>query len=364
MKKVLISFSMPQKGAYVGGVASIIKSYRENKHIFNQNGCEVNFFDFQGGVSERIDSSFIKKIVYGVEQIRNAVPWIKKNEIDIFHIHTSRNSLFFKDVLLGVHIKKKTNAKVVLSIHVGDICTVFEKIEPFRLRLISYMNRYIDKVVFLSNEMREQFVVNGLEDSRCAVLYNFHNMQLIREEEKLDRTAKLHLIYVGAIHREKGVMELLSALCNLKDLDFHLDLCGQLTDHSIELEFKKMVEQLGDKITICGYVSGTQKAALYERADILILPSYHEGLPLVILEGLSQGCALISTKVGATPEILNEENVVWVDTKSTKSIEQAIRRLGDNSDIIKEMQTKNKLLRDKFGIEEHIAELCKLYGEL
>lgn len=364
LKRVMFSFTMPRRGGYIGGVAAVINSYREKASLFAEQNYCVDVFDFCGLVSDKIRNPIFRKVLYGVEQRRSAVLAIKRNDVDIFHIHTSRNSLFLKDILLGTYVKKRTKAKVVLSIHVGNINTVFEKIMPFKSKMIRYMNIYFDKVIFLSDEMREQFIVAGLDGNRCELLYNFHNMAPIAEKEKLSRSAMLHLLYVGAIHREKGIMDLLAALTNMKDVDFHLDICGQITDETIALDFQQMVEQLENKITLWGYVSGVQKTALFERADALLLPSYHEGLPLVILEGLCQGCALVSTKVGSIPEILSEQNVLWVDAGSTESIENAVRRLYSDATLMLNIQSKNKTLGLEYGIKNHIRRLCCIYSEI
>ena len=72
---------------------------------------------------------------------------------------------------------------------------------------------------------------------------------------------------------------------------------------------------MGDKITYHGYVNLEQKEALMSRADILVLPSYREGLPISILEALSNSCAVIATPVGAIPEILSSDNAVIVPPK-------------------------------------------------
>ena len=87
-------------------------------------------------------------------------------------------------------------------------------------------------------------------------------------------------------------------------------------------------------------------------------------MPLVILEGLCQGCALVSTKVGSIPEILSEQNVLWVDAGSTESIENAVRRLYSDATLMLNIQSKNKTLGLEYGIKNHIRRLCCIYSEI
>ena len=363
MKKVLLCCKMPNNNSYVGGVATILQSYIQNKELFERNNVSIDIFDYQLEKKFNNLKSQVKNILYIWKQ-RKALAERLNNEKDVIvNIHTSREFLFLKDIYLAKMISKNYQLPVVVTIHVGDIDTVFNRIGIFKSVLINYLNLYVAKVVFLSNEIQNQFIKSGLDQNKTNVLYNFYNLIPLNDENHLNHPSKLHLLYVGAIHREKGIIDLLKALNNIKDLDFHLDLCGQLTDKSIEEEFNRLIISLGSKVTIQGYVNGIKKTALFERADVLILPSYHEGMPLVILEALSQGCAIIATKVGANPEILSDSNVIWTNIGNSTDIQNAIIKLYDSKDLLNNMKENNKKLGDEFTIEKHISLLSELYFE-
>ena len=363
-KKILLCCRMPHNNSYVGGVVSILQSYLRNKELFKKYGNQIEIFDYQLAEKYEKYSSKLENIAYFFQQRKALAEKLKKEPNVIVHIHTSREFLFLKDVLLAKMIKKKFNIPVILSIHVGDFHTVFNRIEVFQKYLILCINKYINKVIFLSQKIENQFKEAGLEVSKSELLYNFYDLYSPLKEKKLIRSSKLHLIFIGAIHKDKGVIELLTALNNLTDVDFHLDLCGKLTDESIRVEFTRLVEKLGNKVTIQGYVSGEKKHILLQRADILILPSYHEGMPLVILEALATGCAIISTKVGTTPEILDETSVIWVRVKNSSDIELAIKKLYNSFGTLKLMQEKNLNISFSYTLENNIAKLCKIYLSL
>lgn len=364
MRKVVLVFREQHNQSYVGGVLTIIRAYLAHSAEFKKNGIEISSFFFEPPDWWNRVNSKMRNVAYIFQQRSALSVFLQKKQGVILNIHTSREFLFLKDVMLAAFAKKKCGVKSVLTIHVGDINTVFNRIEFARRPLISCMNKYVDKTVFLSNQIRDQFISAGLDQNRCEVLYNFHDMVTVSENEIIPRNAKLQLLFVGAIHREKGIIELLSALCNAKDIDFHIDVCGQITDKTIESHFNELVEQLGDRLTMHGYVSGVTKAALFERADILVLPSYHEGMPLVVLEGLSRGCAIITTKVGAIPEILSSNNAIWVEKQSTKDIEAAIRKLDKSPEALMRMQDDNRQLGKQFSVEEHVKMLSNIYKEL
>lgn len=358
-KKVLFCCTKPKEGAYVGGVVSIIDNYMANEKIFNANGYDVELFDYH--TSKDFPNQKINNFLYGFAQKRALLKKMRSDSVDIVNVHTSREFLFLKDLFLAKAITKRTSAKVFLTIHVGEEDTVFNRIKLLKFYCIKIMNKYIHKVIFLSNHISNQFIESGLNSGKAIVLYNFHCLD--NPKMKLKKTNDcLYLLYVGAIHREKGILELLEACVKLRNLNIHLDICGQITDSGIHEQYEAFINNLGDKVVIHGYVKGAQKTELFNRADVLLLPSYHEGMPLVILEALASGSAIISTKVGATPEILSNKNVLWVNIADSDSIANAIVRLYEDRELLDCMSSANKVKGNEFTAEFNIRKLCKIYN--
>ena len=358
MKKVLVCARGPHNGSYVGGLISILKAYFNHTDIFENNGFKLESFDYQPSEEWEHKNQKVANIAYIFQQRAALKKRLAKDDNVILNIHTSKEFLFLKDVALARMAKRKYHIPVAITIHVGDIETVFNRIDLYRKLLIKWLNKYVDKTIFLSKEIKGQFVNAGLNSDGAEVLYNFHD--LAKTEKGLQRRKKLHLLYVGAIHREKGIMELITALDELASEDCYLDICGMITDPSIKESFETLVKKLSSQVELHGYVSGEDKTMLYNRADVLILPSYHEGMPLVVLEALSGKCAIISTRVGATPEIMEDKNVLWVNTRDVKSLKEAIRLLLVSPQRVEEMKKNNYELSENFTIKENIDGLCKI----
>lgn len=362
MKRVLLCFREQHNGSYVGGILTIIRSYLSHKMQFQEQGIDIKLFSYQPSNKWDTVNSKIANVAYIFQQ-RHALKKYLKDEKDlILNIHTSREFLFLKDVLLGEMAFKKKGVSVVLTIHVGDISTVFNRISFLKKHLIHIMNKNFAKVIFLTEKIRTQFIDAGLESEKTEVLYNFHDLK--QSSKNLQRSSKVYFMFMGAIHREKGIIELLNALIQLQDIDFHCDICGVLTDQTIKEEYYNLLNALGNKAEEHGYVSGEEKTLLLQRADVFILPSYHEGMPLVILEALSQGCALIATAVGGTSEILSDENVRWVDVQSSENIKQEIIKLVEDDKLLDDMKKANAELGEKYSIESHIKLLCNIYEDI
>ena len=191
-------------------------------------------------------------------------------------------------------------------------------------------------------------------------LYNFQkNVPTLNKK----KGSKLKLLFVGMINKDKGIIELLNAITVFSNLELHLEICGLVTDETIRKQYEELISINKDKVTFNGYVSGKQKEQLFRNADMLILPSYHEGMPLVILEALSYGCGIMSTSVGAIPEILNEDNYYRLKIGSIDGIRQGLYYFLSNPKALELMKEKNVELAKNFSIECHVKQFLNFISK-
>lgn len=357
MKNVLEIFTF--QGGYKGGVATMIDAYMKGVDEFARNNYKLTHLNVAPTICT--GNSKIDNIAYIYTQRKAVRQYLKEHMFDVVHIHTSREYLFLKDVFLAKLISWEYKTPVVMTIHVGSIHTVYNRISWFKKRSIKLLNNCVSKVIFLSKAMCNDFIQEGLNKNQSTVLYNFHSFEQTTIW-KYTPHEEIRLLYVGAIHREKGIVELLAALSELSELGYHLNICGKLTDESIKDDIEKYSKKLGDKVSFLGYVSGSAKTELFKSSDLLILPSYHEGLPLVIMEALGAGCAIMATPVGSIPEVLTEENCIWIEIASVDSIKSRLSDLSNKS--LMKIKMSNLSLGKSFTFEEHVKTLVKIYNNL
>jgi poly(glycerol-phosphate) alpha-glucosyltransferase len=119
---------------------------------------------------------------------------------------------------------------------------------------------------------------------------------------------KHEILFLGRIHPSKGIDELLVALwmlrtTNRKATSWHLTIAGWGTTEEV-LRLQKLVRELGLQrcVNWTGPVYGAQKAALFRRADVFVLPSQTEGMPITVLEAWSYGLPVLITEACNMPE--------------------------------------------------------------
>lgn len=360
MKNVVVVYTWGISNNVFGGIKTILESYIKNQDLFLSLGYNPQYFNYKPELVGKYGK--LGHMIYAIRQQRALSRYLMSVESSIVHIHTSRDFLFMKDIALARMIRKRFGIPVVITIHVGSIVTVFSKTKLFKGWLINLCNKYLNKFVFLTESIRAEFISEGLEDNKTTVLYNFHNLEPLLSKPNEDASRNtLKLIFVGAIHREKGILDLLQAIKMVHHLDIHLDICGTVKDSSILKEFEQTIKELGSVVSMRGLVRGIEKTLLFEQADVLVLPSYHEGMPMVVLEALSAKCAIISTRVGGTPEILDDTNAYWIDIQSPSQIAEAIGFFYNNRIALSKMKESNLLLSERFSIQSNIENLCDVY---
>ena len=187
----------------------------------------------------------------------------------------------------------------------------------------------LDFALALHDEQRAQIIdIFGIDENRVSVIGSGYNNKLFNTEGRVERKNgdPLRISYAGKISRPKGVPEMLSALEILAaDSDipaFELTMAGGCQDGYM----KKKLEELPPWAEWLGQIPQPALAELLRRTDIFILPSYFEGLPLVLIEAMSAGAVPVSTDLPGIKTWINTNvggsNAVFVPRPQMKSIDE------------------------------------------
>ena len=140
--------------------------------------------------------------------------------------------------------------------------------------------------------------------------------------------AACHIVMLGRMGPAKGLPELMEALASsvMRDLPWRITLAG---DGDPELYRRDAVARgIDGKVAIVGWLDSDGVAAVLASADILVLPSRSENLPISVIEALSYGVAVVTTPVGAIPEIVEDEvSALLVPVQDPSALAAALARL-------------------------------------
>lgn len=187
----------------------------------------------------------------------------------------------------------------------------------------------LDAALALHEAQRAQIIeIFGMDESRVSVIGSGYNSKLFNTDGRTEHAPEepLRLAYAGKISRPKGVPEMLAALDRLaSDSDvpaFELTMAGGCQDEVM----KDKLEELPPWAEWLGQIPQPALAELLRRTDIFILPSYFEGLPLVLIEAMSAGAVPVSTDLPGVKSWIDANvggsNAVFIPMPQMKSIDE------------------------------------------
>jgi glycosyltransferase involved in cell wall biosynthesis len=174
-------------------------------------------------------------------------------------------------------------------------------------------------------------------------------------------------MYAGRIDREKGVLDLIKCgeyICR-KRPDIFFVIAGEGLDLNL-LKQKAKELNLQDRFIFLGQVGRDQIIKWYHKADIFILPSYHEGLPTVLLEAMSCGLPVIATNVRGNRDLISHgENGILVPAHSPKKMAEAVSSLMDDDTIRHKIgQNARNTIEKKYTWDKISNKMLECYKSL
>jgi len=257
------------------------------------------------------------------------VLYAKKENPDILHIHAIGPSIM-------VPFAKLLGLKIVVTNHGPDYDRQkWGKLAKFILQLGEKSGTiYADRVIVISE------VIKSIQEEKykrydCDLIFNGVNIP--RKSTSIDYIRSLNLepekyiIAVGRFVEEKGFHDLIEAYRQL-DSDIKLVLVGD-ADH--ETTYSKNLKQLAKKngIILTGFIKGEKLSQIFSHAKLFVMPSYHEGLPIALLEAMSYNLDVLVSNIPANLNVKLKNNdyfevgnIVDLQNKLLSKLNSSIRR--------------------------------------
>lgn len=163
-----------------------------------------------------------------------------------------------------------------------------------------------------------------------------------------------HFVFIGRYERRKGVQELLQAIQLIEaKFNFQFHFIGAIPDN---------IKVKSSKIIYHGILKNKwQIKQILEDSDVLVCPSYAEGMPNVILEAMAAGCAIIASNVGAIPMVVSDINGWLVDPGSADDLVTKLAQSINVNDevLLKKKQSSLEMVKTSFRWDKIAPELIR-----
>lgn len=169
--------------------------------------------------------------------------------------------------------------------------------------------RYANEVISVSKGISD-FIKHKFNRNACLIYNGVNIPRRIGCTDYLDTLGIRIGKYVLAVARfvpEKGLHHLISAFSGIKT-DWNLVIVGDADHEAYYSKQLKTQAANNSKIVLTGSIYGDVFAEVYSNAGLFVLPSYHEGFPIVLLEALSYGLSVIASSIAPNIEIGLDEN--------------------------------------------------------
>ena len=350
-KKIDVCFVAPIKSKYVGGIyvwyKNIISKLGNDSYITIDSSNSFPTHNFLGRILRNVFS--FKKLF---TQKRELIKYIKKYVIGTLHIASSGGNGYLRDYVL-LKTAKKHNIKTVLHLHYGKVSEEFETSKMIGKYCRKALN-LSDKILVLDKKsmlfLQNKKIACKLLNNPVDIMQNVYNQN------------SKQIIFVGHVIPEKGICELLRAFENVIKIfpEITLKIIGPFKQKfldSIKLKYGLK------NVYFCGELKHSITLEEISKSKMLILPSYTEGMPNVVLESMSLSVPVIATDVGNIPSMIEGAGVL-IHPKSDLEIYNAIMYLLNNEEIclLYSKAGKDKIVNE-YNLDEILFELSNIWKE-
>lgn len=321
---------------------------------------------------------------YYFENLRRALEKISKEsfifcskdeiptDVDLIHYP------YFEPFFLTLSIFKKT--KRVVTVH--DLTPlVFPEHFPKGLKggikwIVQRLAlRNSDATITDSSSSKKDIMkFAGISEAKIHVVYlaasdifkQIKEPSILSSIESKYKLPEKFALYVGDVTWNKNLPRLVEAV---KKVNIPLVMVGKaLVEKKFDInnpwnkDLLRVIElsENDERIIRVGFVPDSDLVMLYNFATIFVMPSLYEGFGLPILEAMSCGCPVVTTKEGSIPEVAGNA-AFYVDAYNVKSIADGISEVFENEKLRVELSKKGLAQSKKFSWEKTALETIKVY---
>jgi len=341
----------PEHRNHRGGIGAVIDIYSKYFEIFN-------FIP-----TYKSGSALYKIYVFFIGLLKISYTLLRNRKIKIVHIQGASYGSFYRKYTCFLISKYLFGKKVIYHVHGGEFHLFFAKSGTIAKKIFRKFINNVDCLICLS-ESWKLFFEENFNPKKTEILPNIIDFPIIKEKNK--DPEKVSFLFLGLVCDNKGIFDAIEVIKNNIDLfDNKIELIiggnGEVT------KLQNIIEkyQIGNIVKFVGWIQNETKIEYLQNADIYILPSYIEGLPISILEAMSYRKPIISTNVGAISEIVkNNENGFLITPGNFEQIEKSIKYFIENPQDIEKFGNVSAKMVEKYLPNSVILKLEHIYNEI
>lgn len=368
MAKVLMVGPVPPP---FGGIASVIQDIVESD-LKKDYAFEIfqGTFPYPARPVGKFGTTLVRLRHYATFAGR-----VLRGGYDLVHIQAS-GSAFFRNAVFCL-IARILGRRVLFHLHGTDWDRFYVDAGTMKQRLVRWTFRLPNAIIVLYSKWADE--IRSLPGSApVTVVRNFvHDAEPpaesatndIRERLGIDPSAFVVLM-VGSVGWRKGVFDILKAVPTMvrEAPDITVVLAGGEEDPGEMQQIRSIVasENLGSHVRVLGEITRTEVPALLSTADLFLLPSYIEGMPISIIEALRSRVPVVSTTVGGIPDMMDHGiSGILIEPGNPDLIAGEVLRLRNDDELRLSIGAAGRrAFETRFEFSQGIDEIRAVYCSL
>jgi L-malate glycosyltransferase len=322
----------------------------ENIHILRLPSLRKN--PYQAG--------FLAMGFYILAAIRAGLQIIHQWHPNIIHVHFAVPAGAAAWIL-----SRLTGIPYVLTAHLGDIPggvpektgRWFRWVFPFTIPIWRGARRIVTVSAYTCALIRQHYDVYPI------VIPNGINMELVNPGELQVHRPPV-VIFAGRFMPQKNLIEMVEVLALVQDLPWK---CIMLGDGPLFNEVKRNIETLGldNRFYLPGWVTTKEVLTNLAQCDLLFMPSLSEGLPVVGLQALTMGLAIVASRVGGNVDLVQPgDNGFLSDPGDREALAKALRSLLSDLTVLQKARKASLALARRFDIKTVVDNYETIFMEI
>ncbi|CAM3264690.1 glycosyltransferase [Filibacter tadaridae] len=287
--------------------------------------------------------------------LRSCIYMLKnRKQLALTHAHYA-----FPTGVLSLVGKKMLGIPYVVTVHGGDI----DKMAAKNVRIRNFTRKILQQgeaVIVVGEKLKNDVILRfGVPESKVHILSMGVNTTIFKPAAKKEVREELNLsieekviLFVGNVIKAKGLLELVEAFEMVKSTtpNAALYLVGSQKDTAFVEELQSFIqERKVEGIHFKSAVGQADLARWMSAADIVALPSHHEGFGLVALEAMATGTKVVATDVGGLSYLLSDGAGILVEPKNTVSLAEGLKKALDPTMLsINEVAVQQRVTANSF----------------
>jgi glycosyltransferase involved in cell wall biosynthesis len=278
----------------------------------------------------------------------------------LIHLHIAR--AFVPEMVYAAHLLRRIPYVAHLHLDIGPSGRAGFMLHVYKPLILGRVLRSAAVVVVFTDEQRSDVASRyGINPARIRVIPNGVDENFRYSEPRLPHP-RPRLLFVGRLTVQKNLPLLFHALDGISD-GFETTLVGE---GELQDELKATVNDLHLRnVRFYGRADGAELRELYRNADVFVLPSEREGMPLVLLEALAMGLPVVATDIPGNREIIfHGQNGALTPLGNPSALRQALLNITGDPDTYRRMSEVSRRLAEKYSWETAITEFEQLYAKI